>query len=97
METVESRGKSRRQQRNSPGKKEKKGSHFRTVRFGGFEEGQIICYLWEIVKALEVDGAGNGKAERSRKLEKQMREASKMLEFEYAAILRDKIVKLRGE
>ena len=31
------------------------------------------------------------------KLEKEMREAAKMLEFEYAAILRDKIVKLRGE
>ena len=26
-----------------------------------------------------------------------MREAAKLLEFEYAAILRDKIVKLRGE
>ena len=31
------------------------------------------------------------------KLEKEMREASKLLEFEYAAILRDKIIKLRGE
>ncbi len=31
------------------------------------------------------------------KLEKQMREASKMLEFEYAAELRDRIIKLRGE
>ena len=30
------------------------------------------------------------------KLEKEMREASKLLEFEYAAILRDKIIKLRG-
>jgi len=30
------------------------------------------------------------------KLEKDMREASKMLEFEYAAILRDRIIKLRG-
>ena len=29
-------------------------------------------------------------------LEKQMREASRMLEFEYAAVLRDRIVKLRG-
>ena len=26
-----------------------------------------------------------------------MREAAKMLEFEYAAILRDRIIKLRGE
>ena len=31
------------------------------------------------------------------KLEKEMREASKMLEFEYAAILRDRIIELRGE
>ena len=31
------------------------------------------------------------------KLEKEMREASRMLEFEYAAILRDRIIKLRGE
>ena len=31
------------------------------------------------------------------KLEKKMREAAKMLEFEYAAILRDQLIKLRGE
>ena len=31
------------------------------------------------------------------KLEKEMREASKMLGFEYAAVLRDRIIKLRGE
>ena len=31
------------------------------------------------------------------KLEKEMKKASKMLEFEYAAILRDRIIKLRGE
>jgi len=30
------------------------------------------------------------------KLEKEMKEASKMLEFEYAAILRDRIIELRG-
>lgn len=30
------------------------------------------------------------------KLEKEMMKASKMLEFEYAAILRDRIIKLRG-
>ncbi|MDR1217686.1 MAG: excinuclease ABC subunit UvrB [Oscillospiraceae bacterium] len=30
------------------------------------------------------------------KLEKQMKEASAMLEFEYAAVLRDRIIKLRG-
>ena len=31
------------------------------------------------------------------KLEKEMKHASKMLEFEYAAILRDRIIKLRAE
>ncbi|MBU5626008.1 excinuclease ABC subunit UvrB [Oscillibacter sp. MSJ-2] len=31
------------------------------------------------------------------KLEKEMRQASKMLEFEYAAVLRDRIIELRGE
>jgi excinuclease ABC subunit B len=31
------------------------------------------------------------------KLEKEMKEAAKMLEFEYAAILRDRIIELRGE
>ena len=31
------------------------------------------------------------------KLEKQMKEASKMLEFEYAAVLRDRIIELRKE
>ena len=31
-----------------------------------------------------------------RKLERDMREASKMLEFEYAAMLRDRIIELRG-
>jgi len=31
------------------------------------------------------------------KLEKEMKEASKMLEFEYAAVLRDRIIELKGE
>ena len=35
--------------------------------------------------------------EMIRKLERDMREASKMLEFEYAAMLRDRIIELRGE
>ena len=39
------------------------------------------------------------KAEREReiaKLEKQMKEAARMMEFEYAAALRDQIIELRG-
>jgi excinuclease ABC subunit B len=31
------------------------------------------------------------------KLEKEMKEAAKMLEFEYAAVLRDRIIGLKGE
>ena len=31
------------------------------------------------------------------KLEKEMKEASKMLEFEYAAVLRDRIIELKGQ
>ena len=31
------------------------------------------------------------------RLEKEMKEASKMLEFEYAAVLRDRIIELRGQ
>ena len=31
------------------------------------------------------------------RLEKEMKEAAKMLEFEYAAILRDRIIQLKGE
>ena len=48
-------------------------------------------------------GRGNVKmtrAEREReiaKLEKKMKEAAKMMEFEYAAVLRDEIIRLRGE
>jgi len=37
------------------------------------------------------------KAERIAKLEKEMREAAKMLEFELAAALRDQIIELRGK
>lgn len=40
------------------------------------------------------------KAEREKeiiRLEKQMKEAAKMMEFEYAAILRDQIIELRGQ
>ena len=36
-------------------------------------------------------------AEQIAKLEKQMRDAAKMLEFELAAALRDQIIELRGK
>ncbi|EHI56833.1 hypothetical protein HMPREF9473_05182, partial [, partial [Hungatella hathewayi WAL-18680] len=37
-------------------RKRKRESHFPTVRYGGFEESQIICYLWELVKSVESIG-----------------------------------------
>ena len=37
------------------------------------------------------------KEELIAKLEKEMKEASKRLEFEYAAVLRDQIIVLRGK
>lgn len=80
METVEKKGQSRRQKRKSRGIKGKKSSHFRTVRVGGFEEGQVLCYLWDIVKVLEMGwgeaGLESGEetgAEEVQRLEKQLR------------------------
>ena len=46
------------------------------------------------------DGVRMTESERREeiaKLEKKMKEAAKMLEFEYAAVLRDQLIKLRGE
>ena len=60
----------------------------------------------EISKTAEGDTGGNGKrrklsdqerAAEIAKLEKEMKEAAKMLEFENAAVLRDRIIELRGE
>ena len=60
----------------------------------------------EISKTAESGTGGKGKkrkltdqerAAEIAKLEKEMKEASKMLEFEYAAVLRDRIIELRGE
>ena len=80
METVEKKGQSRRQKRKSRGIKGKKSSHFRTVHVGGFEEGQVLCYLWDIVKVLEMGwgeaGLESGEetgAEAVQRLEKQLR------------------------
>lgn len=61
--------------------------------------------LPEISGSIDNDNTRSGKVrltkrereEAIEKLEKQMREAAKMLEFEYAAVLRDRIIKLRGE
>ena len=74
METAESKGKSRKSRRKDREKRNRKPSHFSTVRFGGCEEGQIICYLWEIVKALEAVRTADARgANGLRELEKRMR------------------------
>ena len=60
----------------------------------------------EISRTAEGGTGGKGKkrklsdqerAAEIAKLEKEMKEAAKMLEFEYAAVLRDRIIELRGE
>ncbi len=54
----------------------------------------------EEAKAVTAAGIKMTAAERKaeiEKLEKQMRKAAQMLEFEYAAVIRDRLVKLRGE
>ena len=46
------------------------------------------------------DGVKMTAAEREReiaKLEKEMRAAAKQMEYEYAAVLRDRIIELRGK
>ncbi|MGN1306540.1 MAG: excinuclease ABC subunit UvrB [Faecousia sp.] len=51
-------------------------------------------------EAMRADGVKMTKVEREReiaRLEKEMRAAAKMMEYEYAAVLRDRIIELRGE
>ena len=51
-------------------------------------------------RSKRADGVKMNKKEREdaiAKLEKEMQRASKLLEFEYAAVLRDRIIKLRNE
>ena len=54
----------------------------------------------EEAEAVTAAGIKMTTAERKaeiEKLEKQMRKAAQMLEFEYAAVIRDRLIKLRGE
>lgn len=59
--------------------------------------------LLEISKDAEVSGektknlSARERAELIAKLERDMKEAARMMEFEYAALLRDRIIELRGE
>ena len=58
--------------------------------------------LLEVTGPAAKDGRGMRMTERERRaeidrLEKEMRKAAQMLEYEYAAVLRDQIIRLRGE
>lgn len=76
---------SRRQKRTGQVRADSDIPHFRTVRYGGFDEARIICYLWDLVKAVEaielvetIDGTGEDSrqkidAEKMEKLKKQIR------------------------
>ena len=67
----------------------------------------IIKDVRELIEITQAEGEAakkNGvkmtRAEREReiaKLEKEMRAAARMMEYEYAAVLRDRIIELRGE
>lgn len=76
MENAGLKGTSRRQQRKGKIKKNKKAVHFQPVRHGGFEETQVICYLWDIVKLIEMEQQASDQETPSRnsvKLAKQLR------------------------
>ena len=73
VETAGYRGRSRRQEPKGKTKKERKISHFRTVRFGGFDENQIICYLWDIVKSVEAAQDADSLARLGKQLRSQIR------------------------
>ena len=74
----------------------------------GFDAAQKIKVIKSVRDVIDLSGDKDelphsqkalSKKERETaiaKLEKEMREASKRLEFEYAAVLRDRIIELRG-
>ena len=65
---------------------------------GMYTAGAIGSIAFELqIPAVDGNVSDRERREEIAKLEKQMREASKMLEFEYAAVLRDRIIALRGE
>ena len=69
----------------------------------------IIKGVREVLEISKTAESDTGRARKKRKLsdqeraaeiaklEKEMKEAAKMLEFEYAAVLRDRIIELQGE
>lgn len=61
MERSGYRDRSRRQKPKETNQKEGRAAHFQTVCFGGFDETQMICYLWDTVKSIEAVEAGGEK------------------------------------
>ena len=60
---------------------------------------ELIEISKEAGEARRKDGVKMTAAERQReidRLEKEMKKAAKMMEYEYAAVLRDQIIELRG-
>ncbi len=101
METAGIRGESRRRSRKERGKRTRRTSHFQTVRSGGFEESQMICYLWEIVKSLEmvqnVQGTNGELQDVEEGLQKLMRRLRSQIQVEirrYFARRRHRNVKM---
>lgn len=73
MENAGEKAISRRRQRKGSTGTCKKNVHFQTVRSGGFEETQVICYLWDLVKLMEEEKKAALKTPDSGKLEKGIR------------------------
>ena len=68
-----------------------------TIRKGVREMVEISRSAEEASKLSKKKLSDRERAETIARLEKEMKEASRMLEFEYAALLRDQIIELRGE
>ena len=74
METDAGRGQSRKHKEKDHGKQKRRPSHFQTVRVGGFEETQMICYLWDLAKTMSLAGQDEGSGrEKLAEMEKQLR------------------------
>ena len=81
METAGIRGTSRKKERRGRIKKDKRLPHFKTVRFGGVEENQMLCYLWDIVKEVEA-ALEMGKTDGTQQLEKLAKEMRRQIRVE---------------
>ena len=68
-----------------------------TIRKGVREMVEISHTAEEASRLSKKKLSARERADTVARLEKEMKEASRMLEFEYAALLRDQIIALRGE